>query len=116
MMIFTDDEIETIKALILECGSDCPDVNWDKRQALGEKLGCLDPIPEPTEEELQRRKEFRESPTGVMLTGMFSRCVNYAARDLIEQQADFNFARDVFWGTKEIKPGDVLRIKLPEKE
>lgn len=111
MTDFTDEEIETIKALILDHGCDYPSTDWDKIQALGEKLGCLDPVPVPTPEQLERDRLFSESPEGKMMAEMFSRCAVYAANDLLERKADFDFTRDVAWGIKQLN-----RYKFDMKE
>lgn len=114
-MTFTDDEIETIKALISDHGCDYGlSADWSKIQALGEKLGCLDPIPEPTAEQLERDRQFRESPNGIAMTEMLKRSNDAMAAMMLEQKSDFNFFRDVAWGTKKIKPGDVVRLNLPD--
>jgi hypothetical protein len=110
-MQFTDDEIETIKELILDCGNDCPSVNWDKRQALGEKLGVLEPEKPPTEEELARRKAFQESPLGIQVQEMFKRTNEYMVKSFLEQQDTFKLMTGENWSDSEAK---MLKIRFPK--
>lgn len=61
-MQFTDDEIEIIKEVFSDWGSDMPYADYDKVRAIGVKLGVWEEEKPPTEEELARRKAFQESP------------------------------------------------------
>lgn len=73
-MQFTDDEIETIKDIINEHGSDCPGTDYDKVQELKYKLE-LDKrsTPEEVAEQEKRRKEFAESDLGKLTIARFER-------------------------------------------
>lgn len=108
----TDDEFETLRDLFSDHGSDCPYTDSDKLQALGEKLGILQPIPEPTPEELKRREEFRNSPYGLMMSELMKSANATMARMLIDQQRDSAFMSGEQWG-KDAKIGTTLKIRLP---
>lgn len=73
-MQFTDDETETIKALIEDRGFEYSlTSDFDKVWALGVKLGIREPILPPTKEELKRQEEFRNSPMGLKLSEVFKK-------------------------------------------
>lgn len=109
-MQFTDQEIETIKSLLLDHGSDCPDTDSDAVQALGEKLGVREPIQPPSAEELKRREEYAKSPAGKMMNELIATTINNMAR---------NLANDIFTTPKLINQigsdgvKSTLRIRLP---
>jgi hypothetical protein len=105
-MQFTDDEIETIKALIEDRGFEYSlTSDDDKVWALGVKLGIREPVLPPTEEELRKREEFRNSPMGLKLSEMLSQS-NEELKKLNEEcKSNFDFMSDVQWGTKIISPG-----------
>lgn len=88
-----------------DVGCDCPGVDWDKFKALGVKLGFWEVEQPPTEEELKRREEFRNSPFGKSMSDMWQRAnVNLAEM----------FARDIeFYNTSKWPIGTDLRSKLP---
>lgn len=108
-----DEEFETLKDIFSDHGSDCPFTNSEKLQALGEKLGILQPTPPPTEEELKRREEFRNSPYGLMMSKLFKQSNASLAKMLIEQQRGNAFISSVQWGEGGAKIGTTLKIRLP---
>lgn len=94
---FTDDEIETIKSIINEWGSDCPGTDVEKVKELEYKLGLsIRPTPEEIAERERKRKEWAESPTGKLLTELF----------------ELYKGPDILYGSKELV-GSNLRINLP---
>jgi hypothetical protein len=95
----TDEEFETLKNVFDDWGSDCPDTDVAKWRTLGEKLGFIEPIPEPTAEEIKRREEFAKSMRPIL----------EASNHLLE---GITFKPiDVLFGQTKI--GSTLRIKLP---
>ncbi len=113
----TDDEFQTLKDIFDDWGSDCPYTDTNKRQALGEKFGILEPIPEPTPEELKRREEFKNSEFGLFISKMFSDCNSTMSKMAAEAMKDNAFVQGIQWpdefGKEGAKIGSVLRIKLP---
>lgn len=105
-MNFTEAEIETIKSLLLDHGSDCPDTDSDALQALGEKLGVYKPIEPPTAEELKRREELANSPAGKMMRELFEATNRNLAQSMADQIVDLSFFDGQQWG-------DTLRVRLP---
>jgi hypothetical protein len=105
-MQFTDDEIETIKALIEDRGFEYSlTSDDDKVWALGVKLGIREPILPPTEEELKRREEFKNSPLGLKISEILNQS-NEKLKKLNEQyKSGFDFTSGITWGTKTISPG-----------
>lgn len=104
-MRFSDDEIETIKSLICEWGSDCPDTDSDKVKKLEYKLGLsVKPTPEEIAERERRDEEFRNTSFAIMMKEMFKSC----NRALIE-----SMAKNVMFDETNLKIGSTLRIKLP---
>ncbi len=98
----TDDEFQTLKDIFDDWGNDCPYTDTKKRQALGEKLGIFEPIPEPTPEELKRREEFAEKMKPIMEAS------NYLLEGMIKKNID------ILYGKKEWSPiGTKLKIRLP---
>jgi hypothetical protein len=86
----TDDEYSTLREIFYDHGSDCPVTCSEHYQALGEKLGILEAIPEPTEEELKRREEFRNSEAGQLISKIFSDCnslMSKMAADIMKDNA-----------------------------
>lgn len=67
-MQFTDDEIETLKEILSDWGSDMPCADYAKVKALGVKIGVWEEEKPPTEEELKRREEFINSPYGLLMS------------------------------------------------
>lgn len=98
-MQFTDDEIETIKLLIDERGYDDPTSDFEKVWALGVKLGVREPVIPPTEEELKRREEFRNSPIGLKISELLSSSNQY----LID--LDKQYSIDVLYGSVRLPSG-----------
>lgn len=106
----TDEEFETLEEIFDDHGSDCPYVDCGQFQALGEKFGILEPIPPPTEEELKRREEFRNSLLGKLTREMFVKANESMVKMLIEQQRDWQWWNDDF---SNAKIGTTLKIRLP---
>lgn len=105
-MQFTDDELETIKALIEDHGFEYSlTADFDRVWALGVKLGIREPILPLTEEELKKRAEFANSPLGLKISKMLSQSNEELKKLKANWKSDFDFARDVSWGTKIISPG-----------
>ncbi len=110
-MQFTDDEIETIKDLLRDHGSDYGlQTDSSKHNKLGAKLGLWEADPDPTPEELaeqeRKRKEFAETPMGKIMTEMFKRSNEAFARDFKLFGDDIEYYNGVQIGTD-------LKIKLP---
>ncbi len=103
-MQFTDDEIETIKSIILEHGCDCPGTDSDKVKELEYKLGLsIRPTPEELAAHEKRMQEWRESDSGKA----FVQALSYH-NHLLE---DISGTPDVLFGSMKI--GSQLRIRLP---
>lgn len=103
---FTDDEIETIKSIISEHGSDCPGTDSDKVLELEYKLGLsVRPTAEEIAEQERKRKEWAESPYGKQMTEILN-ASNYLISDIYTNV-------DVLFGVKDFKIGSTLRIRLP---
>lgn len=99
----TNDEFETLKDIFNDHGSDCPYTDSAKLQALGEKIGILEPIPEPTEEELKRREEFAKRMRPILEAS------NYLLEGVIKDLIKPN----ILYGEMKLPIGTTLRIKLP---
>lgn len=131
-MQFTDQEIETIKALIRDHGCDYSlETDSVEYQALGERLGVLDPEPVSTPEELaeqaKRRAEFENSPMGIILRECWAvtnkRFAEALAQDMKFWQSDAENGYQ--WPIRLINPDgstkeapintvrSTLRIRLP---
>lgn len=108
-MQFTNDEIETLKEILSDWGSDCPSADYAKVQAIGVKLGVWEKEKPPTEEELKRREEFVNSPLGRQIQETIKRSNDKMAEILLEQQKDYMFFAGEQWPV-----GTVLKIKLPD--
>lgn len=106
---FTDDEIETIKSLICNHGSDCPGTDYQKVLELSYKLGLEQrPTPEELEAEEKRNKEFRESELGKRLAELFT-ITNVQSEKLYNRIIEDNiFCKNIQWPI-----GSELKIKLP---
>ena len=100
-----DEELETLNELFNDWGSDCPDADYDKVQALAEKFGFWKPKQPPTEEELKRREEFANSPLGQLTRDIVKRAYETIGKQLLEQKELFD--------KKDAEIGSTLRIKLP---
>lgn len=109
-MQFTDEEIETIKDVLNDWGSDCPGTDSNKVRALQVKLGLREPELPPTEEELKRREEFAKSPYGLMMSNLFIQTNDYYTK-LAKEYTEF-YSGEV-WGD-DAKIGTQLRIRLPK--
>lgn len=70
-MQFTDEELEIIKEVFSDWGSDCPSADYAKVKLLGVKLGVWEEEKPPTEEELKRREAYANSPEGIMMINLF---------------------------------------------
>lgn len=110
-MQFTDEEIEVIKEVFSDWGSDCPGADYDKVKAVGVKLGVWEPEWPPTEEELARRKAFQESPMGLIISEMFKQTNEAMAKAFLEQQEAATSYFGEQWNDGEAKQ---LRIRLPK--
>lgn len=108
-MQFTDDEIEIIKEVFSDWGSDCPSADYSKVHAIGVKLGVWEEEKPPTEEELRKRKEFQESPLGKQIQELFSR-----SNDYMKKYADDVMRDNVFFSGEQWPVGTTLKIKLPD--
>lgn len=106
VMQLTDQDIETIKELLRDHGSDCPSADCAAVQALGEKLGVYEPELPPTAEELKRREERANSP--------FAKLMKDAQRGLIESMGKQLLTKTLFDEPQvNVKIGSTLRIRLP---
>lgn len=114
----TDDEYKTLSQIFDDVGNDCPNVDSDKMQALGEKLGILKPIPPPTPEELKRREEFANSDFGKAISRLFANANEHIAKALLEHEADLGFVMsdrtNNYQWPENLKIGDTFRIRLPK--
>ncbi len=105
-MQFNDDEIETIKEIIREWGSDCPDTDYEKVKELEYKLGIsVRPTAEEIAEQERRRKEWAESPFGKEMSKILN-ASNYLLNDIYKDV-------DILFGETNFKIGSTLRIRLP---
>lgn len=105
---FTDDEIETIKSVLQEWGSDCPDTDGEKVQELRYKLGLEKrPTPEQIAEWDRKRKEWAESESGILFSKIMASADNYLEQIAKNLQA----TPDILYDVTEI--GASLRIRLP---
>lgn len=102
---FTPDEMDTLRDAFNDVGNDCPGVDWDKFKALGVKLGFREAEKPPTEEELKRREEYNNSPTGKIMRELFARSNEQLAKMMLK---DYESCKDMQWPI-----GAQLRIKLP---
>lgn len=114
-MQFTDDEIETIKALIEDHGFEYSlQADADKVWALGVKLGILNPVVAPTEEELKRNKEFINGEIGSEIIKLMNKS-NVYLKELDQQYKDaVLFGTGVQWDNKIISLYGFLNVKKEE--
>lgn len=124
-MQFTDQEIETIKTLIRDHGCDYSlETDSAEYQALGEKLGVLEPEREMTPEELKRQEEFANSPMGIAMRGMFETANKKMVELIGKEFLDRQFWEGEQWPTsflqispdgitKEV-PINLVRVRLPK--
>lgn len=115
-MQFADDEIETLKEILSDWGSDMPCAEYTKVHAIGVKLGVWEEEKPPTEEELKRREEFRNSPFGKQMAAMFSQTNEYLKKvteDIMEDNSFFS-GEQCFFSGKQWPVGTTLKIKVPD--
>jgi|HubBroStandDraft_2_1064218.scaffolds.fasta_scaffold357458_1 hypothetical protein len=108
-MELTVEDIEVLKDVFDGYGNDCPGGNTDKIQALAEKLGIWKPIEPPTEEELKRREEFRNSPLGKQISELFSQSNEYLIAALENHKLDVLYSKGTQWPV-----GTELNISIPD--
>lgn len=106
----TDDEFKILKEIFYDHGSDCPCTCSEDFQALGEKLGILEPIPEPTEEELKRREEFKNSPYGLLMSKMLVQTNKEMAKFLIDGLKENAFLKNI---KTDLPIGTKIKIRFP---
>jgi len=112
-MQFTDEDIEIIKEVFSDWGSDMPYADYNKVRVIDVKFGVREEEKSPTEEELKRREEFAKSPYGLEMTKLFSQTNDYfnkLAEELVDQKEFFESPQ---WGDN-AKIGTQLRIRLPK--
>ena len=109
-MQLTPDEIEVVKALISDHGSDCPALSCKELRPLAERLGVWEPELPPTAEELAQREAFAQSPLGKQMIEMFRQCAKSLAKMETERLLTKSFFDEPQW-----KVGDTLRIRLPKE-
>lgn len=111
-MQFTDEEIETIKEIICEHGSDCPYTDSNKILALQIKLGLKKNYSNWSPEDAARRMEFKNSPFAQQMSKLFADANSYADKVVADILNDKNFFCGEQWD-KASKIGSELRIRLP---
>lgn len=109
-MQLNEQEIEIIKELIADHGSDCPYLDSDRLRPLAEKLGVWEPEKPLTEEELKRREEWANSPYGKIMSEMLTRVNKNIVDNLLNNNM---FYDDKLWNKKEYKIGTTLKIRMP---
>ena len=92
-LLLSAEEIEIVRELISDWGSDCPALCSDRLRPLAEKLGMWEPELPPTPEELARREEFRNSPMGEKISEMFRRNNEHFVKSLLEHKTDCSFTK-----------------------
>ncbi len=65
----------------------------------------------PTPEEIERNRQFAESPLGKACIGMFKRANDKFVKELTEQKSAAEFFAAEQWASREI--GTTLKIRLP---
>jgi hypothetical protein len=101
----TDDEFATLRDAFDGVGSDCPDIDLDKFEALGVKLGFREAEKSLTEEELKRRQEWANSPAGKQIAELWKTQAEIFYKDYAEDNE--------FFATPKLLVGSQLRIRLP---
>lgn len=109
MIIFTDEDIEIIKEVFSDWGSDMPCADYDKVRAVGVKLGVWEEEKPPTEEELKRREEFAKSPVGLKISELLNQSNDYYTKLDVEY---VEFYSGEVW-KDDSKISTQLRIRLP---
>jgi len=112
-MNFTDQDIETIKELLRDHGSDCPGADSDAVQALGEKLGVYQPELPPTAEELKRWEERAKDPMWIVLSQMMSSMNAHLAQSIADDITRDSPFLSALSANSDEKIGSTLRIRLP---
>lgn len=92
MTDLSDEDVETIKEIISDWGSDCPVTDYKRVRLLAEKLGLWEPEPEPTPEELAEREAFRNSPFAIEMRRLFATANSYQERVAADLLKDSEFA------------------------
>lgn len=122
MIEFTDEEVETIKEIICEWGSDYPCTDYEKVQELKYKLGLEKrPTAEELAEQERKRKEFADSPFGKQMAEIMSRSNAYLEEFVTQAICKDNilFFSGPQWKLEDFKIlgnaiGPNLKINLPE--
>ena len=112
-MQLTPDEIEVVKKLIADHGSDSPSLESDELRPLAEKLGVWEPEVPPTAEELARREAFAQSPLGKQMIEMFARSAEWCAKEEAERLSERQFWESDAVNGYQWPEGTLLRIRLP---
>lgn len=108
---FTDEEIETIKELICDWGSDCPCTDYEKVQELKYKLGLEKrPTPEELAEQERKRKEFSDSDMGKQLNAIFKSANDHMEKFAFEVMKPVN----IFYSGEQWTKDQILKINAPE--
>lgn len=110
-MQFTDDEIEILKEILSDWGSDMPCADYSKVHAIGVKLGVWEEEKPPTEEELKRWEEFANSPYGLFMSKVFNQSNEYFDKIAQDVMRDNAFVFGEQWSDK---IDTTLKIKLPD--
>jgi hypothetical protein len=111
MIEFSEQEVDTIRDLIRDWGSDCPDTDYDKVRLLAERLGVWEPKKPPTPEQLEFLNKLAPAPIkeltqkAALAWLMARRPLLYALTGSKEAGAGEEFAAG--------KIGTQLRIRLP---
>ena len=108
-MELSDQEIELVRRLIQDLGSDCPDLSCDEIRPLAEKLGVWEPEKPLTPEQIKQREEWANSPYGKAMSEMLISANKHMA-ELVMQE---NPLLDALLDKKPGKIGSTLRIRLP---
>lgn len=106
----SNEELETLKNIYQDWGSDCPGTDYDKYKNLGIKLGWREPDFELTEEELKRREEFRNSSLGKLTSDLFKQANKKYIEMMKNWKQDAEFMKET---QQSVKIGSSLKIRLP---
>lgn len=109
----TDDEFNTLHEAFNDVGCDCPGVDWDKFKALGVKFGFWEAEKPPTEEELKRAEEWRNSPSGKLMSDLMKQSNEMSINMAYEYVKDVSFMNGPEWEWSKDTFGFVLRTRLP---
>jgi hypothetical protein len=108
-MELSDKEVDLVRRLISDWGTDCPELSMSEIQPLAEKLGVWEPEVPPTPEEIKRREEFMKSPAGLAIAELFDRSNRQFAEDEAEKLMTKNYLSGVQWG----EIGSDVKVRLP---